>query len=590
MRNLFVTLLICFVPAITMAKNKPTLAYHVSIPLPQTHYAEVSISISDVTTADLHFKMPVWTPGSYFIREFEKSVEGASATVDGHSVKIERPDKNTWKISGTKNKNVQFSYRVYAFEASVRTSFIDADGAFLHNTSLLMYPEELLRTAGTLNLKLPESWKNVSTTLESDNAGNYIFSDYDELADSPIEAGNHEILEFTVMDVPHRVAMVGLNNCDSKKFTEDLKKMCETMAGIIGEHPCKQYLFIVKNVETGGGGLEHANSCTVMMGRWNWTDEKKYKGFLGLCAHEYFHLWNVKRLRPVELGPFNYSAENYTDLLWVAEGITSYYDELAMLRAGLTDREGFTEVLEGYINRLENRPGSKVLSLAQSSRDAWVKEYRPNENTANTAISYYSKGLVVAALLDAHICRLSKGEKNLDDLLRLLYKRYYKELNRGFTPEEFTKAASEIAGADLSSFFEKHVYTTETPDYGKILSSAGLNVDAEISDAYKLGITTAIDNGKTIIKEVTAQSTAWFGGLNVGDELISLNGTRVNNDADKILDIIGQPGIITAVISRSGIVREITMNAIPLKTVNYILSVNDSPGQYTPALEKWLGK
>lgn len=573
-----------------MSKNPDPIQYTIHIDLPQTHYANVTISIQNCQEKCLNFKMPVWTPGSYMVREFEKSVENASVNVGGESSKFSRPDKNTWKVEGTKNKDVIFRYKVYAFEPSVRTSFIDADGAFLHNTSIFMYADELQHEPGSLELQLPTAWKNVSTTLNEIKTNIYKFANYDDLADSPIEAGNHDTIGFSVMGVPHKVALVGLNNCDLQKFAKDLQKMCETMAQIIGEHPCSSYLFIVKNVETGGGGLEHANSCTVMIPRWAWTDPTKYRNFLGLCAHEYFHLWNVKRLRPMELGPFDYNQENHTDLLWVAEGITSYYDELSMLRAGYIDRNEFVQTLAGYINRLENRPGSKVQTLAQSSHEAWVKEYRPNENSVNTSISYYSKGLVVAALLDANISKLTNGSKHLDDLMKLLYNRYYKSLNRGFTAEEIEQAASEIAGTSLKSFFEKHVYTTETPDYGKILAPAGLNMDVEKIETYKLGITTSLDNNKTIIKEVLANSTAWYGGLNVNDELVSLNGQKIQNDADKVLDILGQPGVITAWIVRAGIARELTLNAIAYPTVKYTMSVMESPGPYSVALDKWLGK
>jgi predicted metalloprotease with PDZ domain len=356
----------------------------------------------------------------------------------------------------------------------------------------------------------------------------------------------------------------------------------------VGVHPSKEYLFIVQNVEAGGGGLEHLNSTVVVMSRLNWKDEAKYKSFLGLCAHEYFHLWNVKRIRPVELGPFNYHEENYTEQLWVAEGVTSYYDELAMMRAGFVKPAQFLATLESYVNDLENRPGSRVQTLAQSSHDAWIKEYRPNENSKNTSISYYAKGLVVAALLDAKISTATQGKKNLDDLMRLLWKRYYTEKQRGFTVAEFEAAAAEVAGTDLKAFFDKHVRSLGTPEYQGIFSEAGLTVNIKTDQRQISGMTTSAENGKTVVKFVESNTPAWNSGVNVNDELIALNGFRINNDADDLLKKLSFPGTSRLLISRGGIVREIDF--VFSTTGRYSLSLGFEKDKKSPALEKWLGK
>lgn len=579
MRNFYVTLLFFFINQMTFAKNNTMIQYKAAIKQPQTHYVEVEILLTQCNEDQLHFKIPVWTPGSYLVREFGKSIEGVQAFVSENPAPLDHINKNTWLLKNCKGKDIRFTYKVYAFEASVRTSFIDEDHAFLHNTSIFMYVSELKNNQGSVTVVYPSSWKNISTSLPSDGSNIFRFANYDELADSPFEIGNHEILSFSVMGVPHQVAMVGLNNCDLNQFTLDLEKACSTMAQIIGEHPCKEYLFIVHNVEQGGGGLEHANSCTVMMGRWNWSDKDKYNHFIGLCAHEYFHLWNVKRLRPIELGPFDYDNENYTESLWVAEGITSYYDELSGLRMGIIDADGFATQLAENINQLENRPGSKVQTLAESSRDAWIKEYRPNENSKNTSISYYSKGLIVAALLDAKIFASTGGRKNLDDLMRLLYKKFYKELHRGFTPQEFIATASEVAEVDLTSILKSWIYSTEIPNYKEILESAGLEVNLIEKKEYNLGISTALENGRTIVKYVQSESAAWYGGINANDEIVAINGARISNDISTVLSKIGNPGILTAIVNRNGIVREITFDAIPLSKVEYTIKRKDTISQ-----------
>lgn len=572
-----------------MAKSEPSVQYKISISTPYTHYADVSVEIENYRNDQLSVSMPVWTPGSYLIREFERNVQEVKAELNGKPLQIEQKSKNTWTVAGVTGGKVAIGYRVYAFENTVRTSFIDADEAFLHLSSMLMRVNGLEQNGGTLALSYPEQWNAISTTLDAGGKNMYRFNNYDELIDSPIEIGNHEILQFEVAGVPHEIAMVGPGNYNREVFTKDLRHMCETMAAIIGEHPCSKYLFIIKNVESGGGGLEHANSCTVMFPRWNWTDEVKYKSFLGLCAHEYFHLWNVKRLRPVELGPFDYDCENYTEQLWIAEGITSYYDELSMLRAGHIDAQTFTNNLFSYINKVENRPGTRVQSLAQSSRNAWIKEYRPDENSINTSISYYSKGLVAAAVLDAAICSATTGKKNLDDLMKFLYDEFYKKKNRGFSVEEFYQSVSTVAGKSMDDLLNQLIYTTEIPDYGKWLGNAGLNVKSVTTEKYLLGINVNTDNGKTTIREVLSNTPAYHGGLNARDELVSLNGAKISGDPNELLEKLGKPGIVTALIIRQGITREITVDMKPVNQYEFSAEIKQSPGSHSAALKKWLG-
>ncbi len=576
----------------SIAKNSPILNYNISIPEPHTHYAEVEISIQNPGKTELEFQMPVWTPGSYLIREFEKSIQNVSASADKKPLLCKKTDKNTWKVNIGKSNSVSFKYKVYAYEFSVRTSFIDADQALINPTSLCFLVKGLEKNEGTISFSFGSNFSRVSTALkrtETDGQKNqFTFADYDELADNPIQIGNHQELTFKVAGVPHKVAMVGRHNADTSKFIKDLTKICLTMTNIIGEHPSKEYLFIVQNVETGGGGLEHKNSTVVMMNRFAWTDPARYKSFLGLCAHEYFHLWNVKRIRPVELGPFNYSSENYTEQLWVAEGITSYYDELAMMRAGFVTHKEFLTSLSTYVNDLENRPGSKVQTLAESSWDAWIKEYRPNENSKNTSISYYSKGLVVAALLDAEIATATNGKRNLDDLMKLLWIEFYKKADKGFTVKEFEAAASVVAGKDLSAFFDKHVRSTATPDYESIWNKAGLNVSVTTDSKYLSGMTTALENGKTIVKYTEYASPAYVAGINVNDEIIAIGGIRINNDVEDVLKKLGNPKQITFIVSRTGQIKEIEVPMQPTEKFNISLKAPSTADNWPPVLKKWL--
>jgi len=586
--RIYASILIALFIHMSHAKQISPIHYTLSIPEPHTHYVKVEMEISCANKKEVTVSMPVWTPGSYLVREFSKSVERFEATASGKQLPVIKTNKNNWSISKGKAEKIIVTYWVYAYEFSVRTSFVDAEQALINPSSICMMAQGMENVAGTIGINLPGNYTKISTALPKNTEGYFVFQHYDELADSPLQLGNHEEWDFEVRGVPHKVAMVGINNADKTRFLKDLKTVCETMTDIVGVHPCKQYLFIVQNVEAGGGGLEHLNSTVVVMNRLNWKDEGKYKSFLGLCAHEYFHLWNVKRIRPIELGPFNYHAENYTEQLWVAEGITSYYDELAMLRAGFVKPMQFIATLEGYINDLENRPGSKIQTLSQSSHDAWIKEYRPNENSKNTSISYYAKGLVVAALLDAKISAATNGKKNLDDLMKMLWTRYYIDKKRGFTSTEFEAAATEVAETELKPFFDKHVRSLDIPDYQNILGDAGLTINVKTEKRQSSGMTTATENGKTIVKYVESGLPAWISGVNVNDELIAINGFRVNNDADDLLKKLSYPALSKLMVCRGGILKELNFTYAPAG--RFSLSLGFEKEKITPSLEKWLGK
>lgn len=590
MNKLFLTVLFTFF-SISMVQSK-SLNYKISITQPQTHYADVIVKFSGFKNDKLEFKLPVWTPGSYLVREFEKNIENVVAIGNGKNLVVSKTDKNTWQINTKGLSDITVSYKAYCFEASVRTCYIDSDHAFILSTSLLMFIGGNENTPGSIEFQYPDDWKEITTTLEHANSKKtFIFQHYDELADSPIEIGNQKIIEFEVGGVPHKVALTGQNNCNVEQFKLDLQKVCNTMFSIIGEHPCKEYVFFVNNVETGGGGLEHMNSCAVQIPRWNWSNKEKYNSFLGLCAHEYFHLWNVKRIRPKELGPFNYSSENYTNLLWVAEGITSYFDEWAMLRAGFSSQEDYLKNLSTYINDLENRPGSKVQSLASSSRDAWIKEYRPNENSKNTSISYYSKGLLAAMLLNAKIVESTNGSKNIDDLMKYLWTEYYKNKKRGFTEDEFTKACNIIANTDLSNFISDAVYTTKSLPYKSYLDSIGLICEEITKEKTMLGITTSLENGKTMVKFTERDLPAYNSGINVNDEFISINNIRVNNNVDELIELNKSESVWNCLISRNGLLRTIQINNSKTARTEFKIKVAENiDATKNSLLNKWLSK
>ncbi|MGV3561544.1 M61 family metallopeptidase [Larkinella arboricola] len=577
----------------------PSITYILSMPEPQTHYFEVEMRLTGTASGSktasngyLDIKMPVWTPGSYLIREYAKNVEGFRATAGNQPVRSEKIRKNTWRVYSTADQ-LSIFYKVYAYELSVRTSFIDASHGYLNGASIFMYLDHLRQQPHRLVIQPYKDWKKIATGLPAvpGQANTYEAADYDVLVDSPVEIGNHHTFSFTAAGVPHTVAIYGDKVYDDAKLADDMKRVCEETYRVIGEHPCKDYTFIIHQTPAGGGGLEHANSTTLQVTRNAFLNGKLYQDFLSLVAHEYFHLWNVKRIRPKALGPFDYENENYTHLLWVAEGITSFYQTALLQRSGFMSSEAYLRSFAGEISGIENLPGNRVQSVAESSLDAWIKYYRPNENSVNSTVSYYSKGSVLGGLLNLAILTSTNGQKKLDDVLRLLYTTYYKKEKRGFTDEEFQAAVEKVAGRKMDDFFQKYVFGTEKIDYNGFLNPVGLQmIDASASkqDAY-IGAMTRFADGKLTVTSVRRDSPAWNNGLNVNDEIISINNLRVGNDLDRILDQYHPGQTVSVQVNRSGQIKTLSMQLTGNPLAAYRIQPVASPTPEQMNLyKKWL--
>ncbi|QHT71888.1 M61 family metallopeptidase [Rhodocytophaga rosea] len=560
----------------------------------QTHYFDVQMKVSGYKHPYIDFKMPVWTPGSYLVREYARNVEAFTArTTKGGAAKSEKINKNTWRVYSNNSDEVEVSYRVYAFEISVRTPFLDASHGYIQPAAVFMFVKDLMNTPGTVTVKPYKNWNQLSTGLSQVGNNKFAlkFPDYDVLVDSPIEIGTHKVLEFSVRNVPHRVAMYGEGNYDEKRLVADMKRIVEETVKIFDEIPYEHYTFIVHNLPAGGGGLEHLNSTTLQTGRWNYGTETGYKGFLGLVSHEFFHLYNIKRIRPKVLGPFDYENENYTTLLWVAEGVTSYYDDHLLLRANLVDADDYLNTATGNIGTIENAPGNKVQSVAESGFDAWIKYYRPNENSNNTTISYYTKGAVVGMLLDLEIMNSTQGKQSFDDVLRYLYQEYYKKQKRGFTEAEMQAAVEKVAGKKLDDFFQKHIYGVEQPDYNKYLGYVGLkllNYSEGKNDAY-LGAATSMSNGKLNVTSVMRGTAAYQYGLNVNDEIIAVDNYRVGENLNQFISNKKPGDKVAILINRGGILQtlDITLGKNPNASYGMQRVANASP-QQEALLQKWL--
>ncbi len=522
---------------------KTNIVYELSMSEPWTHYFEVSMTLNDIEKIDalnkkdyIDFKMPVWTPGSYLVREYAKNVESVKVSDGKKDLKFEKISKNTWRVYG-KNAKIIISYKVYSFELSVRNSFLDDSHGYLNGASMFFYIPELKMSPSILTIKPYKNWNTISTGLKrvSDKDFTYFSPDFDILVDSPIEIGTHKVLNFKALGIPHTIALYSNAPllADEKLTVETFKKVTEAAASVVGEHPCEDYTFIIHQLPGIGGGLEHLNSTTCQTSPSAYMNESTMKNSMSLIAHEYFHLWNVKRIRPIALGPFDYENENYTHMLWVSEGITSFYEDNILLRAGIYTPDDYIKREQIAISSIENQAGNAVQPVAEASWDAWIKYYRPNENSKNSTISYYDKGGVLGALLNLYILGETKGQKSLDDVFRYLWNEYYKKQKRGFKDDEFQKACELISGKNMDSFFDKYVWKAEPIAYNEFYKYVGMTLNKETdSNTPFLGV--SISNGK--ISSVQKGTSAYDGGLNVNDEILEINGIRTINPTAALSD------------------------------------------------------
>ena len=516
------------------------VSYRVSMPRPHSHLFEV-VAHYPACGDEVVVSLPVWTPGSYLVREYARHVQEARAlSLTDAPLPFERVDKRSFRIRAG-NRPFRLQYKVYANELTVRTSHLDGSHGYFNGATLFFYCEQLRSREHRVAVHAPDGWK-VTSALERQGL-DFIARDYDELVDSPFEVGPHTPLTFTAAGVPHEVVLWGDPPVDEKKLLGDLQKICETEAAMFGGLPMRRYVFIVHAPDKGRGGLEHKASTVLLYSRAGFLTPRGYEDFLTLVSHEYFHVWNVKRIKPRALVPFDYEKENYTRLLWAFEGATAYYDNLLVRRAGLMSPARYLTRLGEALTALHTTPGRKVMPLEEASLLSWVKHYRPDENTGNSAISYYLKGELVCLLLDLTIRRDTGDQKSLDDVLRLLWQRYGDE--SGVPEDGVEKACAEVAGTDLSAFFDRALRSTEELDYS-VLSHVGLEARFRVRESAtdKGGSPPRTKTGEerdkvrawlgvvpktgTALASVVDGSPAMDAGLYPDDEVVALDGQKVD--------------------------------------------------------------
>jgi predicted metalloprotease with PDZ domain len=541
------------IAAAASAQSLPPIRYTVRFPSPQTNYLEVEAIVPADGRGSLEMLMAVWTPGSYLVREYERNVENVKAFDGTTPLEVSKPRKNRWSIAAGAARTVRLTYRVYSHEMTVRNNWVEADFAMLNGAQTFMtiasdvagpegpaytWPRAPVARPHDVTIELPAAWTTSITGMPAapDGAPNhYRAPDFDTLVDCPIVAGNPVVHAFTAAGKPHLLVDVATGAADAvfdgARAARDLQRIVEADVALWGSLPYDRYVFF--NVLTGAGGLEHKNSVMVMASQWATGTREKYVEWLDLASHEYFHLWNVKRLRPIELGPFDYERENYPRSLWISEGLTDYYADVQLARAGLISQAEYLELASTAIRTLQTTPGRLTQPVETASFDAWIKQYRPDENSGNTSISYYTKGHVLGLVLDARVREATSGAKSLDDVMRLAFTRYSGA--RGFTPQDFRKTAAEVAGRDLGAWFVTALETTAEIDYQPALDYYGLAFGPskwkeEDAARARLGAVVNDASGRLVVASVPRGTAAFDAGLNAGDEIVAVNERRVTPD------------------------------------------------------------
>ena len=500
------------------------IEYTVRISDPHAHKAHVLIEFD--ASDDVEMQLPSWTPGSYLLREFGRYAGEVDADDgDGERMRVTKTAKSTWKVHVPSPTRLRIGFDAYCHELTVRTPHIDGTHAFFVGTNLLPMivgraDEELM-----LRIECPDDW-TVFCPLESKDDG-WLAENYDILADTAVECGPHRSHELDIEGVPHRLIFWGDDRVriDVPKLAEDVARIVEANAALFGGLPYERYDFVFHITATHRGGLEHLSSTTLAT-PWRYFDnEDDYLEMLGLIAHEHFHVWNGKRIRPSELGPFDYVNENYTRALWIVEGWTSYFDELQCVRAGVSTRERYLKEMGKSIDKLLAVPGRFEQSLAESSFDSWIRLYRPDENTNNRTVSYYLKGSIVGCMLDLSIRQQTSGERSLDDVMRKLWALYRAD-GAGYDEAAIAEIALDSTGVDIRPLLEKWVYGTADPDYRSILATHGILFSHAANEVPYFGL--EFENGGSFptVARVLADGPGAGGELYPGDEIVAIDRRR----------------------------------------------------------------
>jgi len=528
------------------------------------HLFNVTVSVAAPNPEGQVFALPAWIPGSYMIREFARNIVRIRAESGGQPVELVKLDKHTWRAAPVAGP-LTLHYEVYAWDMSVRAAHLDQTHGFFNGTSVFLRVQGQEAQPQQVDIQRPGDpaamdWR-VATSLPELGAkrygfGTYVAADYDELIDHPVEMGEFALASFKAYGIQHDIVVTGrVPNLDMERLQQDLKAICETQIAFFEPKtktaPMDRYVFLTMAVGDGYGGLEHRASTALICSRNDLpttaapkTAERSegYVTFLGLCSHEYFHTWNVKRIKPAVFAPYDLQVENYTPLLWLFEGFTSYYDDLMLVRSGIISEATYFKLLGKTVGSVWRGSGRTKQSIAESSFDAWTKYYRQDENAPNAIISYYTKGSLVGLAFDLTIRAKTGGAKSLDDLMRALWERYGRDFyagasgsGRGVTEKEVEALFDEVSGLRLKSIFERHVRGTEDIPLAKLYAPFGVKVlDERKTSKPSLNVGLGRDPLGAKLTQVHEGGAAHQGGLSAGDIVIAVDGLRVNGNPSNL--------------------------------------------------------
>ena len=588
-----------------LSKTTPSVHYQVEVADPHAHLFRITLTVAQPQT-NQSVSLPVWIPGSYLVREFAKNLQGLQAQQGGRRVPLHQLDKCSWQVGCTDASPLTLRYEVYAFDNSVRTAWLDSQRGFFNGTSLCLrvhgqehVPHGLALAPGRADANWSVATGLSPVKVNRRGFGHYLAADYDELVDCPVEWGDFWQGRFTAAGVAHQFVVAGAPpSFDGERLLADTRKICEAeialwhrdATGRRKKAPHRHYLFMLNATDDGYGGLEHRNSTALICSRKDLPRQGAkpsdgYTTLLGLISHEYFHTWNVKRLRPVEFTRYDYTQENYTGLLWFFEGFTSYYDDLLLRRAGLIDDATYLKLLNKTINQVMQTPGRKLQSVAQASFDAWIKYYRQDENTPNATVSYYSKGALVALCLDLTL--RTEGPHTLDDVMRALWQRCQ---GGPMSENDLLHVLQQLTGRSYSADIKRWVHsTTELPLQG-LLERHGVLIHEEPAQlAQQLGLRVS-EGGTLQIKTVLRGGAAERAGLAAGDEWLGLSVGKGRHASswrlsrlDDLLLYAGAQTKVQAVVARDKRLLTLPLE-LPQATRTWRLAVRDKE-----QVGRWLG-
>jgi predicted metalloprotease with PDZ domain len=593
--------------AVASAADRAPVQYTLRFPDAKNHYLDVEAEIPTDGQDAVTLFMPVWTPGSYLVREYARNIVALVAqTEDGLPLQVEKISKNRWTVAASGQARVRIGYRLFARDVNVRGNWIEHDFALINGAPTFLSVADDYQRPYTVRVELPPGWTSIQTPLPSAAAPNtFTAIDFDQLVDSPMVAGNPQVDAFEVDGVAHVLVTLGGDGVwDNARVARNLARLVETQREFWGGLPYRTPYYFFNLLAIGRGGLEHTHSTVLGADRWLSRSRNGINSWLSLASHEFFHVWNGKRLRPAEHGPFDYEQEVYTRSLWIVEGITSHYQHIMLRLAGFTSREDYLNTVSSLIAGVQKTPGRLKQSLSDASFDAWIKAYRPDENSRNVLFSYYTGGSMAALLLDTEIRRASGGAKSLDDVMRTAYRRYSGD--RGYTEAQFIALAGEIAGTDLSDWIRHVVSNPGEWDYTPLLDWYGLEFEPpakntkvspnrlEPPDPPKgwLGAETKSQNGLLQVASVRTGSPAANAGLAVNDEIVAIDDYRVTPEQLAGRLEAYQPGdsVTLVVARRDQLLRlPVTLGAEPSETWRLKIR-SDATVEQKTRLRAWIGE